>query len=99
MSRAIASQTSTLNIKQILLKIISLKSKASALLISGDEDQNFALEGFAQQKMTSDQLRISMKINPDFIRKVQDTLRELKQLSDSRKPEEDDDDTQMQQAA
>ena len=46
-------------------------------------------------------MQLAMKINPDFIKKIRQNLLELKQISDSRKPDEDDDDESMtgQQAA
>tara|TARA_B100001989_G_scaffold252663_1_gene235549 strand:+ start:3744 stop:4727 length:984 start_codon:yes stop_codon:yes gene_type:complete len=97
MSQAVTNRSTQFDAKRTLLAVIDHKSKASTILQENDEEKTFSLENFSQQKTTSNQMQLALKINPDFIMKIKQNLNELKQISDSRKPDEEDD--SMQKAA
>ena len=98
MSQAVTNRSAEFNAKRTLLAVIDHKAKASTLLQENDEENTFSLENFSQQKTVSNQMQLALKINPDFIKKIRQNLTELKQISDSRTPDEEEDDS-MQKAA
>lgn len=101
MSRAISSNASKgFNSKKILLKVIDKKEKASSILQEKDIENTFSLENYSEQKSISEQLGLALSVNPDFVKKIKIILLELKGISDSRKPSEDEQtDKQGEQAA
>lgn len=101
MSRAISSNVSkSFNNKKILLKVIGKKDKASSILEEQDVENTFSLENYSEQKSISEQLGLALSVNPDYVKKIKEVLLELKDISDSRKPDENKgDDKEAQQAA
>lgn len=88
MSRAISVKHNTaFDTKALLKSIIKHKDEATALLNAEDQEKTFALEAFSQQQSTCQQLQLALNVNPDYIRKLSERLHELKDLSDSRHDE------------
>ena len=89
MSQAV-SGTSDFDAYRVLQDCIGRKSMATELLHEADIEKTFNLEDFSKQNSISDQLQHALTVNPDYILKLEKTLNELKELSDSRKPDEEE---------
>jgi hypothetical protein len=95
MSQALGTNN-TFNASGVLKACIAKKVSATSILNESDVEQTFNLHEFSKQNTLSDQLQHALTVNPDFLRKLESTLSDLKELSDSRKP---DDDQQNEEAA
>lgn len=88
MSQALGTNH-TFNAASILKACIAKREHATSLLNESDTEQTFNLHEFSKQNSLSDQLQHALTVNPDFLRKLESTLSDLKELSDSRKPDND----------
>ena len=95
MSQAVSEQRQNLDIKKVTKELQMAKEQATELMNEHDLEQTFNLENFSQQKSTSEELKLSLEINPDFLQKIEKTLTELKGLSDSRESKDDNQNTKM----
>lgn len=90
MSQAVANTNQTLDIKKVMKKLLTYKEKATEIMNEHDLEKTFNLSDFATQKTSGEDLKLSLNINPQFLKKVKISLNELKTISDSRHPKEDE---------
>ncbi|MEC8882825.1 MAG: hypothetical protein VX737_06085 [Pseudomonadota bacterium] len=90
MSQAVSSTNQTLDIKNVMKKLITYKNKATEIMNEHDLEKTFNLDDFAKQKTSGEDLKLSLNINPEFLKKIKGSLNELKIISDSRHPKEDE---------
>ena len=88
MSQAIGSKDA-FNARTVLKSCIAKRESATSILNESDIEKTFNLYEFSKQNTLSEQLQHALTVNPEFLRKLESTLSELKELSDSRKPDED----------
>ena len=80
----------TLDIKKVTNAVITHKEKATEIMNEHDLEKTFNLVDFAKQKVSSEDLKLSLNINPEFVKKIKSSLYELKSISEGRHPQEDE---------
>lgn len=91
MTQAVVTEQKQLDVYPLLKQITAHKDTATALMDIQNLDSAFHLDAFSEQRKNSSELKNSLNINPDFIKKLEKMLMDLKIISDSREPDDEDD--------